>query len=278
VLGFGVVFTLLGAAVGLMGRSLNAWMPLLQKIGAVLLVIFALVTLGVISRLSNWIKSAFDVETNAAAAALVGILDWLNGTMYTERRVTDMHEVHRGWGYATSFMLGVSFAAGWVPCIGPILASILFLASDSATVWQGTILLAVYSMGLAIPFLITGLFFNRMTPFLRRLNQHSGIVSLVTGVLLLYVAYLLWFDKLGSLTNQFAILNQWVLGIEEWFGVVTGTAGDVTSVSVLSALPIAFFAGLLSFISPCVLPLVPAYIGYLTSTAVAGTSGGQQAA
>ncbi len=268
VAGFTVVFTLLGSAFGLMGRSLNQYMPIVQQFGAILLVIFALITLGVFSYLAGWVRRKTDVKTNPSAAALVSILEWFNALLYTERRVTDMHEVNRGWGYASSFLLGVSFSAGWVPCVGPILASIFFLASDSATVAQGAGLLFVYSLGLGIPFLITGLAFDRMAPWLRKLNRHAGIVSKISGVFLLYVAYLLWFDKLGTLTTQFASLNTFVLGIEDWVGVVTGTGGDIVSASFLVAIPIAFFAGIISFFSPCVLPLVPAYIGFLTGATV----------
>lgn len=107
-----------------------------------------------------------------------------------------------------------------------------------------------------------------MAPALRRLNRHAGIVSIISGIFLLYVAWLLWFDKLGTLTTRFSSLNSFVLGIEDWMGFVSGTGGDIVSASFWSAVPLAFFAGIISFISPCVLPLVPAYIGFLTGTTV----------
>ena len=270
VLGFTVVFTLLGAAGGLLGRSLNQYLPLIQKAGALLLVLFALITMGVFSWLARQVRSRFDVKTNPAAAALVSILDWFSALLYTERRVTEMHQVNRRWGFASSFLLGVSFSAGWVPCVGPILASIFFLASDSATVMQGAVLLAIYSLGLGVPFLITGLAFSRMTRVLRRLNRHAGVVSIVSGIFLLYVAYLLWFDRLATLTTRFSFLNEWVFAIEDWVSAASGTGGDIISLSLISAGVLAFFAGLISFISPCVLPLVPAYIGFLTGAAVSG--------
>jgi cytochrome c-type biogenesis protein len=268
VLGFTLVFTLLGSAIGLLGRSLNPYMPIVQKVGAVLLLIFALITFGVFSRLSAWMRSRYDLNTNPAAAALVNILDWFNALLYTERRVTDMSSVNRRWGYASSFLLGVSFSAGWVPCIGPILSSIFLVASDSTTVWQGASLLAVYSLGLGIPFLITGLFFNSMTPLLRRLNRRANVVSIISGIFLLYVAFLLWFDRLASLTTQFSWLNEFVFAVEDWLGLVSGTGGDIVAAGAIGAYSLAFVAGLISFISPCVLPLVPAYIGFLTSTTV----------
>jgi len=164
--------------------------------------------------------------------------------------------------------LGVSFSAGWVPCIGPMLGSILFLAGDTATATQGALLLAIYSVGLGLPFLITGAAFSRMTGFLRRLNRHANVVSIVSGIFLFYIAYLLWSGSLVMISAQFSFLTDWSIEMEDWLGTVSGTYGDLISLSLLSAAPIAFFAGLISFISPCVLPMVPAYIGYLSGAAL----------
>ena len=268
VLGFSVIFTLAGAALGLMGRNLTPYMPGIARVGAVLLVIFALTTLGVMRRLSNWISARTDLAQNPAAAALVSILDFFNALLYTEKRVAGMHQVNRNWGFLSSALLGVSFSAGWVPCIGPILASIFFLAGNSATVGQGAALLAIYSLGLGIPFLLTGAAFGRATSVLRRLNRHANVVSIISGVFLLYVAYLLWSDSLGALTNRFSGLNAWVLGLETDFLGVVGMGESVIGLSLVAGAPLALFAGVISFLSPCVLPLVPAYIGYLSSTAV----------
>jgi cytochrome c-type biogenesis protein len=205
---------------------------------------------------------------NPAAVALVSILDFLNALLYTERRVAEMHQVNRNWGYLSSALLGVSFSAGWVPCIGPILASIFFLAGNSATVGQGAALLAIYSLGLGIPFLLTGAAFGRMVGLLRRLNRHANLVSIISGIFLFYVAYLLWTDSLGALTNRFDGLNRWVLALETDFAGALGMGESVIGLSLVAGAPLALFAGLISFLSPCVLPLVPAYIGYLSSTAL----------
>ena len=168
-------------------------------------------------------------------------------------------------------MLGVSFSAGWVPCVGPILASILFLASDGATASEGAILLAIYSLGLGLPFLITGAAFSRATGVLRRMNRHANIISLISGAFLLYVAYLLFTGRLISLTTQFAFLNEWVFVLEEQLAAASGSGGDIIAMGALAGAPIAFLAGVISFISPCVLPLIPAYIGYLGGTALRGS-------
>ncbi len=268
VLGFGIVFTLLGSAAGLLGQSLNAYLGYVQKIGAVMLVLFGLVTLGVVQRIIQAIKSKPNLADNPAMIALVDVLSFVNGLMYTERRVAEMHTVKRNWGYVSSALMGVSFSAGWVPCVGPILASILFLASDSATVGQGATLLAIYSLGLGIPFLITGAAFSQATVLLRKLNRHANIVSIISGVFLLYVAWLLWSDQLAALTTQFSYLNELVFDIEDWVAATFGISAAFSS-GVLSAAPLAFVAGIISFISPCVLPLIPAYIGYLSGASLA---------
>ncbi len=285
VFGFGVIFTLLGSAASLLGVSLTApldvgfftaifgrpvsTIEIIQSIGAILLFIFGLVTLGVFRWLAKQITSRFDVAKNPAVAGLVGFLNFFNTLLYTEKRVTEMHSVNRNWGFASSFMMGVSFSAGWVPCVGPILASILFLASDGATASQGAILLAIYSLGLGIPFLMVGAAFGSASKFLRKLNRHAGIVSLISGFFLLFVAYLLWFDQLALLVSSASFLNEWVFVLEDWVSATFGISSLSTSnVNVLGSAPLALVAGIISFISPCVLPLVPAYIGYLSGASL----------
>ena len=270
VVGFGVVFTVLGSAAGMLGRSLNAYLPLIQRFGAIMLIIFGFATLGFFRWLSRQISQRVDLNQNPAATALVGIFSFFDTMLYTEKRVAGMHQVDLRWGLLSSALLGVSFAAGWVPCIGPILASILFLANDSATALQGAILLAVYSLGLGIPFLITGAAFSTATKGLRRLNRHAHIVSIISGLFLLYVAYLLWTDRLATLTTRFFFLNEWVFSLEELLVDGSAIGGNIISATLIAAIPLALLAGIISFLSPCVLPLVPAYIGYLGGTAVAG--------
>ncbi|MCL4861801.1 MAG: cytochrome c biogenesis protein CcdA [Caldilineaceae bacterium] len=277
VVGFGAVFTLIGSAAGLLGQSLNQYLPVLQRLGAILLVLFGLITLGVFRWLATQISQKTDLRANPAAEALVSVLDFFNALLYTEKRVTEMHRVNRNWGFAGSLLLGVTFAAGWVPCIGPILASILFVASDTATAGQGATLLAIYSLGLGIPFLATGAAFSRATPILRRLNRYTSVVSILSGLFLFAVAYLLWTGSLATLTTRFDVVNRlifsmnaWVVAGEDWVNAFSGPVGDITRLSLAGAAPLAFLAGVISFVSPCVLPLVPAYIGYLSGAAVGG--------
>lgn len=269
VIGFSLVFVLLGSAAGLLGRSLTPYMPALQRLGAILLVVFALTTLGFF----RWLATrAAASGPSAFSNVLVRVLEFPNRMLYTEKRVTDMNRVGRNWGYLSSTLFGITFAAGWTPCIGPILATILFMAGDTQTAWQGAGLLAIYSLGLGIPFLLTGAMFGRMSRSLRKLNRYAGIISIVSGLFMLYVAYLLWTDSLVMLTAQFNFLNEWVLSAEDWVSQITGTGGNVIGAGLLTAGTLAFLGGLISFLSPCVLPLVPAYIGFLSGAAVGSRS------
>ncbi len=273
VIGFSVVFTLIGSAAGLIGNQLtNDKLQIIQRLGAILLVIFGLVTLGVFRWLVNLLSTHTDLKTNPASAALVSILDFFNTLLYTEKRVMDMHQVNPRWGYLSSALLGVSFSAGWVPCVGPILGSIYLLAQNSTTAGHGAALLGIYSLGLGIPFLLTGAAFSTATRALRRFNRHAGIVSLISGIFLLGVAVMLWNGNLATLTTQFDVVNRLVLRVGDWTSNLemntSSASGDITTLGLMGAVPLAFFAGLLSFLSPCVLPLVPAYIGYLSGAAV----------
>jgi len=257
VLGFSTVFVLLGASVAFVGYALNQWLPTFVKVGGIMLIIFGLQISGVFGWIADGIRRA-GWDDNFLGRGFIAFTDGLSRLMYTEGRV--QVKANRNWGYLSSFLMGVFFSAGWIPCVGPVLAAIYFLASDTQTVAEGALLLAVYSAGLGIPFLITGLMMGTIAPWLRRMNRHLGIVSKVTGAFLIFVGVLLFMDRLSMLSNVFVAR----------FG--TGLASFEPSGAGISAaisIPIAFAAGILSFLSPCVLPLIPAYIGYLSGTAIA---------
>ncbi len=152
--------------------------------------------------------------------------------------------------YWRSALVGVIFAAGWTPCVGPILSGILLLAAQEQTWLQGAVLLAAYSVGLGIPFLLAGALFSKLTDYLPRFYKWLPTISLISGVLLILIALLLFTDTLSRLSQfgGFLSVEQSLVG--------EGT----TQVSLV----LAFLGGLVSFLSPCVLPLVPAYLGYLS--------------
>ncbi len=106
-------------------------------------------------------------------------------------------------GYARSFVVGSSFSAGWSPCIGPTLGAVLTLSAASASVWQGMALLAVYSAGLAVPFLAMGLAFNTLKPAYAWLKRYTGVVNYASGALLIIVGILVFTDSLINLNSMF---------------------------------------------------------------------------
>lgn len=261
VLGFSTIFTLLGVVAGVVGLTISDW---LQRVGAVILFLLALTTLGIFRWAAQRIRSSGNSESNPAIQILLAVFDFFNNLLYSERRVVEIHSVNKNWGYLSSFVIGLSFGAGWTPCVGPILGSIWFLAGTSETIGQATILMAMYSIGLGIPFLMVGAAFSQASRFLRYLNQYANIVGIVSGILLLGIAYLLWTGELTSLAGQFQSLNELAYTLEEWIAVSFGSGGSIIGASLIAAAPVAFLAGVISFVSPCVLPLVPAYIGYLS--------------
>ena len=104
-------------------------------------------------------------------------------------------------GYLGSFLIGITFAVAWVPCVGPILGAILVLASASETLASGVILLAFYSLGLAIPFLITSLLLNFVLGYLKRVEKYMGAIKIVSGLLLVLIGLLLLLNYFQTLVT-----------------------------------------------------------------------------
>ncbi|MFC2013831.1 cytochrome c biogenesis CcdA family protein [Chloroflexota bacterium] len=169
VLGFSVVFTALGVLAGLSDLDVDA--IFLNRIAGSLLICFGL-----------FILVAQKVR-------------WLN----YEKRLTP--SLGTTTGYFRSFIVGAAFSLSWTACVGPILGSILVLAAVQATVWQGAYLLAVYSLGLGLPFLIIGAAFGSILPLLRRINQYSHIIHVVSSLLLIIIGILILMDKLGLISS-----------------------------------------------------------------------------
>jgi len=170
--------------------------------------------------------------------------------------------------YGKSFGIGSAFAVGWTPCIGPILGAVLTLAASSATVLQGTFLLAAWSLGLGVPFLIAGLMMGQVMTGMRKIRPIMPALEIIGGVLVIFIGALIFLDR-------FTIFNQYFTG-----GVsnVTSAEGGLTGIGITGffGFAAAFAAGVIAFLSPCCLPLVPAYLMHLAgvSTETAGSSRG----
>ena len=165
--GFSLVFILLGASMGLLGAMIPT--GLLNSIAGILLILFGL----------------FLVAATK--------LPWLN----YEKRLS--FNQAKGSGYIRSLSIGAIFSLGWIPCVGPVLGGILALASTSQTVWQGIYLLVAYCLGLGIPFLIVSMAIGTISPYLKWLNRHSLVTSVVSAGLLITVGILILTGKLGAI-------------------------------------------------------------------------------
>ena len=172
ILGFTLVFVAIGATASAIGQFVNARLPMLGRIAGIVIIIFGLHTMGVLR------------------------IEWL----YQEKRV---QTTRRPAGLVGAFLVGIAFAFGWTPCIGPILSGIIFLAGSQDTVNQGVRLLAVYSLGLGVPFFATALAINRFFSALARIRHHYHKIELVSGGLLVVIGFLIF-------TNRFTILAQWL--------------------------------------------------------------------
>ena len=147
----------------------------------------------------------------------------------------------------SAFGMGVFFAAGWTPCVGTTLGAILTMALAEETVYQAMVLSAAYAAGLGIPFLLLGLSVERASKWMHRFRKHTRTVQIISGLLLIGIGLML-------LTNRLFLIAVWAQQ-QGWYL-------DVPS-SGTPSLFIAMVAGLLSFLSPCVFPLVPAYLSFL---------------
>ncbi len=168
-----------------------------------------------------------------------------------------------GASYGSSILMGVFFAAGWSPCIGPTFGAIITMGFSQTQVGAAMILAAAYALGLGLPFVLLGLVVDRATGLLRRLKKYIRIFEIITGIFLLILGVLLFTGQMTRLASLAANTTGLIdtATIEDNVLQSANAAGNPT-------LPIAVLAGLLSFLSPCVLPLVPAYLGYLSGRAV----------
>jgi cytochrome c-type biogenesis protein len=172
VAGFSLVFMLLGASATALGGALRHYQVWLQRAGGVLIILFGLVCLGVFK--ARWLDQ--------------------------ERRIQLQH---KPVGFLGSALVGMAFAFGWTPCIGPVLGAILGLAATSADVSRGMLLLGVYSAGLAVPFLAAAFALEAFLDWFQRFRRYLPWVMRASGALLIFVGLLL-------VTGEFTRLAGWL--------------------------------------------------------------------
>ena len=166
VIGFSAVFIVIGSLAGFVGRSFIQYRFLLSRIGGIFVIAFGLFTVGILK------------------------LPFLNKER--QLRVPSLFERGKPWN---SLILGSAFAFGWTPCVGPILGSILALAAVSSTAGQGAILLAVFSLGLAIPFLLIAIAIGWASQHLNKISKYLNVISFIGGLFLIFLGILLVTDS-----------------------------------------------------------------------------------
>lgn len=155
-MGFSLIFMTLGASASLIGRFLIAYRTLISRIGGVLVIFFGLYIAGFLK------------------------LDFLN----QERRIK--FKLEKGSKFGSVF-LGVTFAAAWTPCAGPVLGSILMLAATQERVLEGALLLSIYSLGIALPFVLSALLMNSFLSYFAKLKKYMFIVKFICGIFLILI-------------------------------------------------------------------------------------------
>ena len=170
VLGFSVVFILMGATASFLGKAIFNYLEWIRIVGGILIILFGIHMLGFFR---------------------IPALEF-------ERRLQMQNKPLHFFG---TFLVGMAFAAGWSPCIGPILGSILIMAGNHETVSSGMGLLSAYSLGLAVPFLILSVFVNSMLALIKKASWSIKYINMTAGVLLLALGLLLVTDKLSLIST-----------------------------------------------------------------------------
>ena len=171
VAGFTVIFTTMGAIAGLTAFAINPSLALLNKVSGSLLIVFGVFILAALK------------------------IPWLN----FEKRLTP--SLGSTTGYLRSFIIGASFSLAWTACVGPILGGILAIALNTATAWRGAYLLAIYSLGLGLPFLIIGVAFDSLAPLLKRIHRYTRLIYITSGLLLIVIGILILTNNLVQLAS-----------------------------------------------------------------------------
>jgi cytochrome c-type biogenesis protein len=192
VAGFSTVFILLGASATAIGRVLQTWRVELLgvEVGAVQVAGVVIVLMGL---------------------HLTGLLP-----IQALYRDTRFHSRFKPRGTVGTYLVGAAFAFGWSPCVGPILGGILTIAGGRETVYQGMSLLAVYSLGLALPFFAAGWSIEFLLESTQRLRRHLHRIEILSGVLLIVLGGLVATNRLTALNRHFSFLNRVVEAAEQW--------------------------------------------------------------
>jgi cytochrome c-type biogenesis protein len=176
IVGFSSVFVLMGASASYLGQVLSEYQTAIEKVGGVLVILLGIQFTGLIRIPFLQMEKRFELG-------------------------------RRPLGYLGSFLVGVVFAAGWTPCIGPILSSILIYASTSKSFTTGVMLLSVYSLGLGVPFFLSSLAFNSFLSTFNRIKKYMRVITFISGCFLIAIGILFLTDLFRTINSYVNILG-----------------------------------------------------------------------
>ncbi len=176
VIGFTIIFILMGASVSTLGNLFATHQSLFRKIGGMIIIVFGIHTLGL-----------YKIKM-----------------LYFEKRLLPFGSGNKSFG---SIFIGMAFAMGWTPCIGPILSSILIYAGSMNTIGKGILMLLVYSLGLAIPFILTAFAIGNFSKYFNKFSKYLPVVSMVSGILMIMMGILVFSNKLAIFSRYFNFIN-----------------------------------------------------------------------
>lgn len=238
VLGFSIIFSLVGILLQtVLVHASYEVQTWLGRIGGIIIIFFGLFTLGFIS--PSFLQ--------------------INHTISVRKKF--------GSYFITSFVFGAAFAVGWTPCVSAALGAILALAATRAG--GAFVLLIAYTLGLGLPFLVVGLFVDQAQQWITKAGKWLKYVQYVFGALLVVIGVLIFVGELSQIANISFLTN----AVASLHGG-TSVGGDISSLTILN-IGISFFAGLVSFVSPCVLPIIPGFLSYLAVSTAPKTDQGK---
>jgi cytochrome c-type biogenesis protein len=182
VIGFSIIFIILGSTVTFIGRALTSYLSIIGRVGGVLLIIFGLHYIGLFKIRFLNMEKRFNIPAVARQ------------------------------GYLRSFLIGVTFSFGWIPCVGLILSGILLLASKMETLIEGISLLGIFSLGLGLPFILASIFLSFFSNFFKKINKHLNIIKIISGMFLIALGIVFVTDSMirvvGYLSKYIPILDK----------------------------------------------------------------------
>ena len=208
VFGFSAIFVgfgiLVNAGINLFHISSYDLQNSIARVGGVLIILLGLQVMGVY----GWLLSQIRAHFHSSA----GAIDRVTGVLYADTR--RQIDPRNPYGYLGSALMGIVFAAGWTPCVGPIYGAIIALAAPG-TIGQSVILLAAYSLGLGVPFMLLTLGVTPVQRLLKRLQRYMRAIEIASGLLLILVGYLLFTNQLTLLTARSAGLSDFSYNLEQ---------------------------------------------------------------